>query len=246
MRRGAIVLAALVTGAGLLPAPPVQAESRQAYHAEAPQWLRAVGKLDVPGVTYRDGYSSHQRENCSGTLVAHAGSTRADTVITAWHCLEFYRDLSRPITFTLLLTDGKRIAREAYRVADGGGMYADWAVLRLKRAVKAVEVPALTPHPARAQPERVITMAGFSGDPGLGRLGEALTFHAGCRITRQNRGESESDCSAYKGASGGAVVQVSAAGEAYFSGVISRGDGERVSLFVPVSGFRGSLNRFLN
>ena len=231
MRRGAILLAAVCTFVGLLPARSIWAEPRQAYHGDAPQWLRAVGKLHVPGVTYRDGYSRHQQENCSGTLVSSAGSDRADTIITAWHCLEFYRDLSRPITFTMLLADGERIAREAHRLADGGGMYADWAVLRLKRAVDVAEVPALVPHPHH---------------PGLGRHGEALTFHAGCRITRQQRGESESDCSAYKGASGGAVVQVSATGEAYFSGVISRGDGERVSLFVPVSGFRGPLNRFLN
>ncbi|KAA1194201.1 trypsin-like peptidase domain-containing protein [Pseudohalioglobus sediminis] len=246
MRRGAILLAAVCTLVGLLSARSTWAEPRQAYHGDAPQWLRAVGKLHVPGVTYRDGYSRHQQENCSGTLVSSAGSDRADTVITAWHCLEFYRDLSRPITFTLLLADGERIAREAHRLADGGGMYADWAVLRLQRAVDVADVPALIPHPARADPARAVTMAGYSGDPGLGRHGEALTFHAGCRITRQQRGESESDCSAYKGASGGAVVQVSATGEAYFSGVISRGDGERVSLFVPVSGFRGPLNRFLN
>ena len=37
-------------------------------------------------------------------LVAANGGGRADTIVTAWHCLELYRDLSRPITFTLPLT----------------------------------------------------------------------------------------------------------------------------------------------
>lgn len=227
-------------------AGPLHAEPRQAYRNDAPTWLRAVGKLQVPGVKYHQGYGSHQRENCSGTLVATANSRQANTVITAWHCLEFYKDLSRPITFVLQTANGTPLSREAYRVADGGGMHADWAVLKLFHSVPTDTVPALVPHPASADMALPVTMAGYSGDQGLGEHGKVLTYHANCRITRQQPRESESDCSAYKGASGGAVIQLASDGSAQLGGVISRGDSETVSIFVPVGGFRGPLNRFLN
>ena len=34
-------------------------------------------------------------------LVGRPGTARADILVTAWHCLEFYHDLSRPILFSL-------------------------------------------------------------------------------------------------------------------------------------------------
>ncbi|MEP4146408.1 MAG: trypsin-like peptidase domain-containing protein [Halioglobus sp.] len=223
-----------------------QAEQRQAYDSQSPGWLQAVGKLDVPGVQYRDGYGRHQRESCSGSLVAPRNSSRADTVVTAWHCLEYYRDLSKPITFTLTPGTGKILIREAYRVADGGGMYADWAVLKLYDPVPTGDIPALELHPKRADMQRPVTMAGYSGDGGLGAKGAVLTYHAGCNITLQKSSQSESDCSAYKGASGGAVIQLSTEGHAQLSGVISQGNSESVSIYVPISGFRTPLNQHLN
>lgn len=230
----------------MLLAGAVWAEERTALNEDSPAWLSAVGKLTVPGGRYRNGRRSHNREDCSGTLLASANGRRADLVLTAWHCLEYYDDLSRAIIFTLLPDSAQPIPLEAYRVADGGGMHADWALLKLYRPVDANEVQGLLPHLERADVTRPITMAGYSGDEGLGAGGTALTYHSECRITQQELRESESDCQAYKGASGGAVVQLSTQGEARVSGVISRGDSESVSIYVPVAGFRGPLNRFLN
>ena len=222
-------------------------EPREVYDADSPDWLRAVGKLEVPGHQYHSGYRKHQKEDCSGTLVAPSpNSARADVVITAWHCLEFYGDLSRPILFTLLPGSENAITREAYRLADGGGMHADWALLKLMQPVSASQVQGLTPHPDRATEREPVTMAGYSGDSGLGAEGSVLTYHPNCRITRQDQRESESDCSAYKGASGGAVVQVSGDGQARYSGVISRGDSSAISIYVPVTGFRLALKQALN
>ena len=225
---------------------PVWAEERSAFTENSPAWLAAVGKLDVPGSRYRDGRRSHYREDCSGTLLARADGRRADLVLTAWHCLEYYDDLSRAIIFTLRPGSANAVSREAYRVADGGGMHADWALLKLFRAVDASDVPGLSLHPNRADASLPITMAGYSRDDGLGGGGDKLTYHSECHITAQQPRESESDCRAYKGASGGAVIQLSPVGEAQVSGVISRGDSENLSIYVPVEGFRGSLNRYLN
>jgi hypothetical protein len=215
------------------------------YSTDAPDWLRAVGKLQVPGDKYHDGRRSHYREDCSATLVARHSGTRADTIITAWHCLEFYNDLSRPITFTLLPGPQGKIASEAYRLADGGGMHADWAILRLYKAIPARQVAALAIHPDRADPGRPITMAGYSRDSGMGNNGEHLTFDPACTITHQAPGVSDSNCTAHKGSSGGPVIQVSSRGEPRVCGVISQGDGVGLSTFVPVSGFRNAINLHL-
>lgn len=222
------------------------AELRRAYSDSSPNWLQAVGKLDVPGIQYRNGQRRHQRENCSGTLVAPAGKRLANTVVTAWHCLEYYRDLSKTITFTLLPGSERAIRREAYLLADGGGMHADWALLRLYRPVETRLIPALELNPAAGDRQRPLTMAGFSGDKELGMDGSVLTYHDNCRITGQFSDGNETDCSAYKGASGGAVIQLSPRGKPRLTGVISRGDSESVSIYVPLADFRRPLEQYLN
>jgi V8-like Glu-specific endopeptidase len=222
------------------------AEQRLAYSADSPEWLRAVGKLHVPGSRVEEGRRKHRLDDCSATLVASsAGSSRSDIVITAWHCLEFYHDLSRPILFTLLPGSDEPITREAYRLDDGGGMHADWALLKLYQPISAARVAGLVPLRSTKTRAPEVTMAGYSRDAGLGAGGKVLTYHPACRVTRWTDGAGESDCSAYKGASGGAVVRVSDSGQAEYTGVISRGNGEGISIFIPVADFRPSLNRAL-
>jgi hypothetical protein len=225
-----------------MPAP----DTRRVYTDTAPAWLRAVGKLQVPGHKYQDGRRAHHREDCSATLVAQPASTKADTIITAWHCLEFYSDLSKPITFTLLPGSDQGVGSEAYRVADGGGMHADWAILRLTKAIPADQIAALSIHWERANAGLPITMAGYSRDSGIGNHGERLSFDPGCAITRQVAGSSESNCTAHKGSSGGAVVQLSPLGKAHICGVISQGNGVGLSTFVPVDDFRNAINQHLH
>jgi hypothetical protein len=166
-------------------------------------------------------------------------------VVTAWHCLEYYSDLSRPISFTAQDSSGESISREAYRLADGGGMHGDWAILRLRKPIADQDVAALSINPQHADPSLPITMAGYSRDPGLGANGERLTYDLGCRITAEAREGNDSDCLAYKGASGGAVIQMSASGQPLYAGVISRGDSTGVSIYVPVRRFRLALGQYL-
>lgn len=245
-------LLALGLGAALVawPAagsPETPVDSREVFGRDAPQWMRAVGKLQVPGSRYRDGRRKHLLEDCSATLVSRTPGSKADTIITAWHCLADYQDLSKAITFTLPAGPGaaQGQVREAYRLADGGGMHADWAILRLYQAVSQGEPIALAVHPGRADPGMAISMAGYSRDAGMGEYGERLTFDPACRITGQFDSSSESNCRAHKGASGGAVVQISGSGLAQFSGVISTGDGAGYSTFVPVEVFRHAITRHL-
>ena len=51
-----------------------QVDPRQAYSASSPGWLRAVGKLRVPGIKIRNGERSNYLEDCSASLVSRGGS----------------------------------------------------------------------------------------------------------------------------------------------------------------------------
>ncbi len=221
-------------------------DTRQVYSLDSPQWLQAVGKLTVPGSRYQEGRRRHLLEDCSATLVTHSAGRAADTIVTAWHCLVNYSDVSKPIVFTLLPGTPGSVEREAYRLSDGGGMHADWALLRLRKPIPAHEAVALLVDPGRADPGRSITMAGFSRDGGKGEGGTRLTFDPACLVTAQSPGITDSNCLAHKGASGGAVVQLSPAGTAQLSGVVSEGNGAGISTFVPVAAFRSSIGQHLN
>jgi hypothetical protein len=211
--------------------------------ARSPDWLRAVGRLQVPGLRRIEGRSAHLVEDCSATLVAPPGASRSDIIVTAWHCLEHYRDLSRSIVFTLLPGTDDSHASEAVRLDAGGGMHADWAIMRLRQPVPADLVRPLQVSPRRADPARWITMAGYSRD--LGEGGERLSYDPGCRVLAQPDASSHTDCVATRGASGGAVVQSGEDGIPRLTGVISAGDSAGFSVFVPVAGFHRQLSRFL-
>jgi hypothetical protein len=220
-------------------------DAREVYTKNSPGWLRAVGKLQVPGQRVQAGQRQHHLEDCSATLVSSRTNARVDTIITAWHCLEYYKDLSKRITFTLVTDSPEPFTSEVYRLADGGSMEADWAIMRLYQPVPVEHAYPLKVHPGRADKGTSIVMAGFSSDDNLGQYGQLLTYDPQCRITLQASSTSDSDCRALKGSSGGAVVQISESGEARLSGVISQGNGLGVSTFTPVAGFRSAISRHL-
>ncbi|MCB1755728.1 MAG: trypsin-like peptidase domain-containing protein [Gammaproteobacteria bacterium] len=227
---------------------PVQAQSplpdpRQTASSASPDWLAAIGSLAVPAQRRTDGRASHYLEDCSATLVSRSGSGTARIIVTAWHCLEHYRDLSRPIVFSLAARDKAALTLTARKLADGGGMHADWAILRLERGIDESTAVSLAVHPERADIAKPVSMAGYSATAG-GHL-RSLRYHENCRITAQQRVSADTDCVALKGSSGGAVTQRSATGTVQFSGVISEGDSIGYSRFVPVSAFRNTLNQYL-
>ena len=205
-----------------------QADPRQHFTAESPGWLRAVGKLTVPGQRFEGGERLHYREDCTATLVG------ARTILTAWHCLEYYRDVSHDIVFRLPHSAGEE-SRRAHRLADGGGMSADWAVLQLDRPISDI-----TPLPVRmefnASVDTPITIAGYSRDEGLGAGGDILTWQSACAITENEWYRVATNCVAYKGASGGPALF-----EGAIIGVISAGDGQGRTYYAPSSYFRSAI-----
>ncbi|MFV0476602.1 MAG: trypsin-like serine peptidase [Parahaliea sp.] len=219
-------------------------DSRKTYiEGQSPRWLGAIGQLVIPGIRYQNGYSQHHTEYCSATLINPKPAMASDIIITAWHCLEFYTDLSQTITFHLSTNKPAQVF-EARRLQDGGGMDADWAILRLSRAVSISEAPALTPDSTTAETGVELVMAGYSRDAGLGQGGQRLTYDNNCQVTAMTAGNSDSNCLAYKGASGGAVVRYSNSGDALFTGVISEGNSSGLSRFVPLPVFKRQLQYY--
>ncbi|MEM1403997.1 MAG: serine protease [Pseudomonadota bacterium] len=191
--------------------------------------IAAVGQLLVPAIRYENGYARHYNERCSATAVSQ-GDRDAEFLLSAWHCLEDYRDLSKPLTFEL--SSGFRSPVRV--VASGESMSNDWILLKLaKPAPDAVEIAENTSLEGTE-----LVMAGYPRDHNAEDQGPVTVS---CRQRGIEVEDFGSDCVLQKGASGGAVFN----DEGQIVGVISRGDGESVSIFVPVSRFRDRLSPYL-
>lgn len=222
----------------MLPVPAAgSAEPRQQISAASPAVLLSVGRLLVPGRRMEAGYQRHYRESCSATLLAPEDGEAASLILTAWHCLEYHTDLTDDITFVIQASTGERLRRRVRPVSSGGGMSADWSLMRLQEPLptETVKTAPLARGAALAPGSRVI-MAGFSRDRGLGEAGTVLTFHRDCQVVARSDDDIATDCLAYRGASGGAVFSVDSG---RLVGVISRGDSGENSIFVPVSRILG-------
>lgn len=185
--------------------------------------IDGVGRLLIPAIRYQDGHARHYDERCSGTVVTAPGNTHSTVVISAWHCLEDYRDLSRPLIFETL--DGRR--SEVRLIASGGSMQRDWALLRLAEAQPALPI-AGTGVPS------TVTMVGFPREST-----HSAQTQARCSIIGLDGADYRGGCALKPGASGGGVFSTN--GQLKYLGVISRGDGMTQSIFVPVERFHQTL-----
>lgn len=212
------------------------ADPRQVYNAGSPSWLLAVGKLTVPGYRYKNGDRHHHEQHCTATLVTE------DIILSGWHCIEYYADLSQDIVFSLpnAQADVKRTARH---LADGGGMHADWLLLKLNKPVSgrvASPIPVSTLNVVEPGTQ-ALTLAGYSRDPGLGAVGKWLSYDADCAILENEAYRVATDCIAFKGSSGGPVVH-----EHTIVGVVSAGDSEQLSYYTPSKSFISAVRLYLH
>ena len=203
----------------LLHALHASAAERQFYQASSPRWLEAIGTLTVPGHRFVDGDRQAHVEDCSATLI------HPRIVLTAWHCLENYRDLSKEIQFELPMSEGRE-SRTARVVASGDHISADWALLRLAQPIEGTE-PLLV---ANTTVEQSAWLAGYSqaGPDGS----RTLSWYKDCVTRPDGRRQFASDCGASKGDSGGPLLL----GKSVV-GVISVGDGASLTYSVASQAF---------
>ena len=204
---------------------------RKVYTEVAPWQLRAIGQLTVPGQELVDGHWRSRNEHCSAALVSER------LILSAWHCLDYYEDLSRTPLFTLVHADTKE-AVTARPVASGGSMRADWALLRLSKPLASVTPLRVEETGHRASP---LILAGYARDAGLGENGTVLTYQTDCRRLEPRDGQWSTNCVTFSGASGGPVLQSGA-----IVGVISRGDSRQRTYFAPSEQFLSAYRAFVH
>ena len=59
--------------------------------------MKFVAAINVPTLKHEAGRTRHYREQCSATLINHDNARQDQWLITAWHCIEHYKDLSQTI-----------------------------------------------------------------------------------------------------------------------------------------------------
>ena len=218
-------------------APNGHADNRRLLTHSSPTYLFAVGKLQVPSQRQTGNDNQHFIENCSATLIDDHRA-QLTWLLSAWHCFENYHNLGRPILLHMQDSTGKAYQRQVHIVKHGQSMQQDWALLRtdipLPRTLSALEMGNYS--------DGKVSIAGYSGDSHLGQDGAVLTYEENCspsENTLDPRQHSVS-CTAYKGASGGAVIQ---AGR--IVGIISQGDNQGTASFVSHATYADHVARYI-
>ena len=214
-------------------------DPRMPLPAHTGQWQRAMGQLQVPITRIEKGRRRHFAEHCSATSVTPGPYP---VFLTAWHCLDGYDSLLKPI----LLMIGQREPVRLRLLETGGSMAADWALLKADEPIEDLHWIPLNKD--RLQIGTKVSAVGFS--PASNKSGDAkdgpstrrqLLIHAECEVINASSSPAISNCVARPGASGGAILSRSHSGSIRLSGVISAGDSESVVLYHPTAALFGRV-----
>lgn len=200
--------------------------SRQRFDAKAPEWMKNVAKIEVPAIKFEQGRARHYTEYCSGTLLASSETSSARFVISAWHCVEHYQDLSRSIHVQFPHSLVTRQSGYTARLIDsGGGISRDWALLELTEGPSTTQLRGISV--VKTDTNKPATAAGFALNLPNGR--QRLSYDNSC----QANGEAEWRlCTTSKGSSGGPIVQIHDS-KPSLVGVISQGDSQGFTISYP-------------
>jgi len=195
-------------------------------------WLTAILPLTVPVERLEQQHRRAMTDDCSATVIA----TQPARLLSAWHCFDGYNDLTKPPLVTT--SEGPMALR---LLATGGSMLADWALLapadsRIDAMLSTL--PSVAAAPLRSMPHAAVVMAGFSHVTGDRQRLLRADMH--CQAIAADRHWVRSDCIAFKGASGGPVLQ-KVGDDWRIVGVISAKESSGTRLFTPIP--QGLLNR---
>lgn len=222
-RLGTGLLCALVA----LALNPVTATEllRKRYDAQAPAWMQNVASIEVPGIKFEHGRARHYTEYCSGTLLRDDSSSETRYVISAWHCVEYYQDLSRSIKIRFPHFQSSPSVYSARLIDSGGGITNDWALLELSNGPNKAQLPGMPL--IMTDPAKPATAMGFALALDNGR--QQLAFDDSCSA---QSAQHWLNCTTSKGASGGPIVQTLGSSTGIV-GVISQGDSRALTISYP-------------
>jgi len=137
-------------------------------------------------------------------------------IVTASHCLTNYKKDSGNLRFIIKNSHGEMVQKIAYLLLDSKysskelKTNSDYAILMLDSAISNRDVsPFIIQKESFTQLQKknrnnFASLAGFSGD--IGDFGAILSYDPKCKLNYYSKTYGASNCSGFKGASGGAVV----------------------------------------
>lgn len=212
-------------------------DTRKLVSNTSPKWTKSIGRLIVPTkLEFKTSkrYTTKQKK-CSATLVNFKNYTKSKVVLTASHCLSKFDKNAGDMRFIIRTKQGKMIQRFAKVIKDShydpGKLkkISDYAILILdkhipKKQVDPMYIDKQSYLKLKNSYEYTFgSLAGFSSD--IGEYGAKLTFDPKCELNYYNRVYGKSECSGFRGASGGPVVLTASDDnkkfEHYFVGIVS-------------------------
>jgi hypothetical protein len=192
----------------------------------------AVVPIKVPLLRLTEGYQSHHIEDCSGTLLA----TEPTLILTAWHCFDGGQDLTLPAKAQL---SGQWVPLK--KVASGGSMAADWALLAVAsdkpiQQMKGLGLVSSAPVAGVAETgmTTAVTVAGYRKHANTITAGRTLVIDEYCDVIEASEAWLVTSCDAEAGSSGGPAVALTPQG-VVVTGVISAKRDDGRLLVTPVT-----------
>lgn len=236
-------------------------DTRKIVTDNSPPWTKAVGRLIIPTkleIISKNKYKTKYKK-CSASIINFPYYDSSRVIVTASHCLTSYKKKAGDIRFIIKNNKGKMIQR--FAKIDTDSKYSkkkiktvsDYAILILDKTIKTKEVKPLLVDEKNFVELKLdnkysfASLAGFSGD--IGDFGARLTFDPKCQLSYHSLTYGLSNCSGFKGASGGPVVMsISDDGIKYsyrFVGIVShfRNRDFRKIYFAPHDIFYDKIKR---
>ncbi len=234
-------------------------DTRKIVNNDSPVWTKAIGRLIIPTKrTIVNGRYQTKLKKCSATLVNFEDIKSSKVIVTASHCISSFDKKAGTIRFIIKAKNGKVLQK--YAKIHNDSKYSnenlktnsDYAILILSSLISKKEVePLIIDKRSFIDLKKDYnysfgSLAGFSGD--IGDYGSQLTFDPKCELNYFDGVYSKSNCSGFKGASGGPVVLTTSNDKKilhyYFVGVVShfRGDKFQEIYFAPHHIFYKELN----
>ncbi len=196
-------------------------DTRKIVSYKSPIWTKSIGRLIIPTklefITKKRYKTSYKK--CSASLVNIDNISSSKVIITASHCLTAYKKEIGYLKFIIKDNNNQMIHRRATVITDSHynnkklNSISDYAILVLDKSIESSEVNPFQIEEIdfltilKAYKYSFASLAGFSSD--IGNYGAKLTYDPKCKLKYHSQTYGASDCSGFKGASGGPVVVTS-------------------------------------
>jgi len=235
-------------------------DTRKVVDQNSPLWTKAIGRLIVPTKINRGPKKSYSIniKKCSATLVNFERFNSSKVIVTASHCLSEFDKSVGLLRFLIKSKEDTIIEKYVTIYKDSNYNHnlkttSDYAILILNSPISRKDVePVIIDKRSFSKLKKEYkyhfgSLAGFSSD--IGDYGSALTYDPKCEINYYNKFYGKSNCSGYKGASGGPVILTTSKDnkktKSYFVGVVSHFRGNKYNhiYFSPHHIFYPSLKK---